>query len=78
MAHIIRSIKNMIGRYYRSVWEECDRDMAFELCNRIRRHIGVPEYSRRKFEEGYQYRTIFHEDFKEAKEEFLNLVFGWW
>lgn len=78
MAHVIRSIKNMTGRYYQPVCEHSDRTAAFVLCNRIRRHIGVPEYPRSKFDEGCQYRTIFHEDYKEAKEEFLNLVFGWW
>lgn len=78
MAHILLSIKNMTGRYYRPIWEECDRKAAFELCNRIRKHTKVPEYSRQKFDEGFQYRTIFHEDYKEAKDEFVNLVFGWW
>lgn len=78
MAHIILSIKNMVGRYYRPIWEAPDRTAAFELCNKIRRHIGVPAYPRAKFDEGFQYRNIFHEDYKEAKEEFVNLVFGWW
>jgi len=78
MANIIGSIKKMTGRYYRPIWEDCDRKAAFELCNKIRRHIGVPEYTWLKFDKGYQYRTIFHEDYKAAKEEFLNLVFGCW
>jgi hypothetical protein len=53
MAHILLSIKNMTGRYYRPIWEECDRKAAFELCNRIRKHTKVPEYSRQKFDEGF-------------------------
>ena len=58
MAHILLSIKNVTGRYYRPIWEECDGKAAFELCNRIRKHTKVPEYSRQKFDEGFQYRTI--------------------
>jgi len=53
VASIIESIKNMVGRYYRPIWENPDRTEAFELCNKIRRHIGVPEYPRSKFEEGF-------------------------
>ncbi len=82
-ANILRSIKNMTGRYYLPIWDNTEhygeaKRQAFELCNRIRKHIGVPEYSWHKFDEGFQYRTIFHDDFNEAKDEFLNLVFGWW
>lgn len=78
MAHILRSMINLIERSYRPIWEESDKTEAFRLCNEIRVKVGVPEYSRHKFDEGFQYRTIFHADFKEAKNEFLNLVFGWW
>jgi len=42
MAHILLSIKNMTGRYYRPIWEECDRKATFALCNHIRKHTKVP------------------------------------
>jgi hypothetical protein len=78
MPNVLRSIRNMTGRYYKPIWEDSDRQAAFELCNRIRKHNKVPEYSKSKFDEGWQYRTIFHENYKAAKDEFVNLVFGWW
>lgn len=51
---------------------------AFNLCNDIRKEIEVPEYDWKKFNEGYNYRNIFCENWKIAKEEFINVVFGWW
>jgi len=70
------------------------RKAAFELCNQIRKEcdelgpqryykntgnrISIDPYTEQKFDHGFQYRTIFHEDWKVAKDEFINLVFGWW
>jgi len=76
--NILKSIENMTERYYKPVWEKCDRQEAFRLCNRIRDYIELIEYPYSKFDEGFQYRVIFAEDFREAKKEFANLVFGWW
>lgn len=75
---ILQRIENLTTRHFRPIWEDCDRQAAFKLCNYTRKRVGVPEYSEEKFDEGFRYRTIFHEDYKEAKEEFINLVFGWW
>lgn len=75
---ILTRISNLITHSFKPIWEDADREAAFELCNRIRQKIEVPEYSRQKFDEGWQYRNIFIEDYKAAKEEMLNLVFGWW
>lgn len=66
------------ARRFKPLWRDHNYNGAFYLCNAIRREDDVPEYSLAKFEEGYQYRVIFHEDWKEAKSEFINLVFGWW
>jgi hypothetical protein len=51
---------------------------AFILCNSIRVETDVPEYTWGKFIEGHSYRVIFHEKWKVAQDEFINLVFGWW
>lgn len=69
---------NKRARRFKPIWRFHDFDGAFELCNLIRTQTGVPEYTRQKFIEGSQYRIIFHEDWKIAKDEFVNLVFGWW
>jgi len=76
--NILTKISNLITHNFKPIWEDADREAAFELCNRIRQRIDVPEYSRQKFDEGYQYRNIFDIDYKAAKEEMLNLAFGWW
>lgn len=77
---MLRKMQNLISRHYRPIWEACDREAAFELCNYIRRHhdIDLPPYDAKKLEEGWQWRTIFAEDWDTAKEELLNFVFGWW
>jgi len=74
---ILATITNE-ARHFKPIWREGDRDAAFLLCNQIRVKTGVPEYTKNKFDEGCQYRTIFHEKWKVAKDEFINLVFGWW
>ena len=78
MADILERINNLVNRHYRPVWDSSNRSEAFRLCNYIRAKTGVPEYRESKFDEGFQYRIIFHEDYKVAKDEFVNLVFGWW
>jgi hypothetical protein len=77
---------NIIGRIQRAInassfkeiWEAEDRALLFQLTNEIRIALDLPPYTPRKLDEGFQYRTVFHEDFTVAKEELLNLVFGWW
>ena len=69
---------NKRARRFKPIWREVNYKEAFDLCNAIRIETGVPEYSRGKFTSGSQYRIIFHEDWKIAKDEFVNLVFGWW
>jgi len=71
-------INNLVNRRFKRVWESIDRAEAFKLCNEIRRKIEIPEYTEQKFDEGWQCRIIFHQKYKIAKDEFVNLVFGWW
>jgi len=89
----LRRIRFLVGRWFKPVWDAYvgdkityaeARQRAFEVCNRIRRDwrnggLGVlPDYSEAKFDEGWQYRVILHEDWDVARDEFANLVFGWW
>jgi hypothetical protein len=73
-----------VGRRFKPIWRLADdeyaeaRERAFRLCNQIRRGMEVPEYNKKKFDEGWQYRTIFHDNYVQARIEFINLVFGWW
>ena len=51
---------------------------AFQLCNEIRTELGFPPYTRETFDDGVQYRNIFHPEWEVAVEEFANVVLGWW
>jgi len=70
-----------VGRAFKPLWSldySAAKQAAFELCNRIRRELGVPEYSFRKFEEGCQYQPVFSENYRTARCAFVDVVFGWW
>jgi hypothetical protein len=50
----------------------------FHAVNKVRNRLGVPSYSLKKYDEGWQYRNVGAEDWKTAREEIMNLIFGWW
>ena len=54
------------------------KEYVFITVNSIRKLRDVPEYSYNKFDEGWQYRIIAHENYSVAYAELLNLIFGWW
>jgi len=60
------------------VWEDCDRELAFSLCNEIREKLDVPPYPQAVLNDGWHYCDIFAEDREYAMDEFVGLVFGWW
>ncbi len=71
-------LNRLVSRNYKPVWQTGDRKAAFELCNYIRRKLDLPEFSAEKFDKGWQWRTIFAEQWETGRDEFANLVFGWW
>ena len=54
------------------------KESVFILVNDIRKAVGNEPYSYEKFDNGWQYRIIGHEDYKVAYDEMINLLFGWW
>jgi hypothetical protein len=64
--------------HFYTAWAACDRQMAFEVCNQVRKYCGLDPYSHEKFDNAYQYRTIFSDSYRKARDEFFNLCFGWW
>jgi hypothetical protein len=64
------------SKYYRSWFKQLWKNNAneyqfFELATKI-----VPSINFEYFDHGWQYRTILHENYKTAKEEFLNVLIG--
>lgn len=80
----LKMIERLTSTRFKPVWRLAEsryaeaRAQAREVCNSIRRDMGVPAYSESKFDEGWQFRNIFHTEWLAAKDEFVNLVFGWW
>jgi hypothetical protein len=76
---VLEQLKMAIAKSnFRQLWKENDKEGLFELCNKIREKTGAPPYSYEKFDDGWQYRRVLADKLKDAKNEFLNLVFGWW
>lgn len=77
---ILRDIEQYIkdSKQFKEYWKNNDKEGLFRLCNEIREDTDSPPYTQEKFDEGWQYRNVLADNFKEAKNEFLNLVFGWW
>lgn len=73
-----QTVNSMITRSYKPIWEDSNRQAAFEFCNRIRRRVGLEPLSRAAFDRGYQSRNIFSANWMSAKKEFANVVLGWW
>jgi len=71
-------IKNLVGRNFRPIWERADRKSAFTLCNRIRNQMGWEPLDYATFDKAYQWRNIFSADYESAKDEFTNVILGWW
>ncbi len=69
-----------ITRYgFKALWDRnASRQEFFECCNKVRTARDLPLYTRAKFDEGWQYRTVLHQNYRTAREEFFNLCFGWW
>lgn len=78
MDKTLKTIEEQSKQKFRPVWNDSDRSAAFRLCNEIRQQVGLPAFDRAKFDNGWQHRNIFHKDYKVARDEFVNLVYGLW
>jgi hypothetical protein len=82
---ITEKAKDFKPIWKKGLWKESDikenedvLEEAFIFCNEIRKEIGLPGYTWAKFNEAYDYRNIFCDEWKIAKNEFINVVYGWW
>jgi len=51
---------------------------TFEIVNDVRKGCDLPLYTQKKFDEGWQYRVVGHENYRVAYDEMINLIYGWW
>lgn len=70
--------RRMSQLHFHLAWKLTDRKRVFEICNTIRVEMDLPPFTLEKFEDGWQYRTVFHENYRTARHEMFNLVIGWW
>jgi hypothetical protein len=54
------------------------RHITFLKLNACRAVAGNEPFTEKKFDEGWQYRTVGHVNYKVAYIEMLNLIYGWW
>lgn len=54
------------------------KEHVFYMVNSIRKAIGYSEYCYKTFDDGWQYRQLCADKYKDAYNEMFNLVIGWW
>ena len=60
--------------WFRNLWEQDDSEYEFyKLAKEMKPDITFSE-----FDKGWQYRLVLHPNYKEAKSEFLNVLWGWY
>ena len=71
---IIRKRLEKREYWFRNLWENnADLYEFYKLAKAICKDIEFEE-----FYEAWQFRTVLHEDYEQAKVEFINLLAGWW
>jgi len=62
------------GRWFRNLWESNSSIGEFyELAKKI-----DPEITLSVFDKGWQYRLVLHENYKQARIEFINILLEWY
>jgi len=60
--------------WFKNLWEnQADQYEFHKLAVEIK-----PSLSFSEFEKGWQYRTVLHPSYKQARIEFINILFGWY
>jgi hypothetical protein len=65
-------------RWFRNLWDtNADRYEFYGLADEIHRKAFGSSFSLSKWEKAWQWRTVLHPDYKQARVEFVNAVLGW-
>jgi hypothetical protein len=68
-------------RFKSIIWKK-GSDVGFQriyaMVNDVRFLCGMEPLTQKQVNEGYQYRIIFHENYRHALEEFKSLCYGDW
>ena len=54
------------------------KERVFNMVNDIRKVIDFPVYDYSTFDNGWQYRQLCADKYKDAYNEMFNLIIGWW
>jgi hypothetical protein len=65
-------------RWFRNLWDaNADRYEFFKLADEIHRKAFGSSLSLSKWDKAWQWRTVLHPDYKQARAEFVSAVLGW-
>jgi len=92
MSEVMQDRVRLIGRWlnrlrFKTVWKQHMSDeldysqfkhRVFKMVNDVRELIGSDKYDYDKFDNGWQWRNVGHENYDVAYDEMVNLIFGWW
>jgi len=51
---------------------------VFDMINKTRQNLGSQKFTYAIFDNGWQWRTVCHDNYKVALNEMINFIFGWW
>lgn len=67
------------SRWFRNLWEtNADRYEFYKLANEICRAAFGTSMDKKTWDEAWQFRTVLHPNYKQARIEFVNAVLGWY
>lgn len=64
-------------KWFKNAWDTCSRDALFNVWSDARAKLSL-DAPYEIFDKAYQYRNPFTPKYKSAKEEFLQMVIGFW
>lgn len=88
MQNAAKEVSNVITRFrfkkshdlyrYNYILYSDYKNDVFLFVNNVRKDRGNEPFSKEKFDEAWQYRTMAHENWKIARNEIINTILGWW
>lgn len=72
-------IRRKYSRWFRNLWiTNADQHEFYKLADEICRAAFGASMSKKMWDDAWQFRTILHPDYRQARTEFANAVLGWY
>ncbi len=76
-AFVKKAKKEIDWEWFKNAWDTCSHDTLFDVWSDAREKLSL-DAPYELFDKAYQYRNPFAPKYKNARNEFLQMVVGWW